>query len=86
MSSDWSYYGNGLIKKIYSQKNISHPYALRWFVVLYDDLHVRLQDEKLNELPLTSYEKEKLEEARNNCKKLSEKRNDSNHSNHFMIF
>jgi hypothetical protein len=76
MSSDWSYYGNGLIKKIYSQKCMSVPNSQKWFVVLNDDLHVRLYDEKLNELPLTSNEKEKLKEARDNCYKLNKKIDD----------
>jgi hypothetical protein len=76
MSSDWEFNNNntnGIIKKIFCTKMVSMPIKYRWFVVLHDDLHVRLDDPSLDKLKLNETETKMLEEARTNSLNLTKK-------------
>jgi hypothetical protein len=69
MSSECVFFeGNGLIKKIFNviDKNTN---KYKWTVVLKDDLNIRLEDDRLDELDLSDLEKNKIMEAREAAKK-----------------
>jgi hypothetical protein len=75
MSSEFIFYeGTGLIKKIFNviDKNTN---KYKWFVVLKDDLNIRLDDDRLELLETSELEKSKLKEARNCSQKIIAKNN-----------
>lgn len=75
MSSEFVFYeGTGLIKKIFYviDKNTN---KYKWFVVLKDDLNIRLNDDRLDLLDASEFDKDKINEAREYAQKLSEKNN-----------